>query len=201
MAGGAVLLPLLCTGCGQELDGRPQSLVFVCRSCKLAVHMAEPGKTYRLVYVRPRLDLKGERIYAPFWRMEGKVRWMTDDARKERAYAALKPLGPLFFPAFWSPKVAYHDDLTLRYALDERGLETEDRSDALLDGVRPASSLPELARYTWLSYLDRAADVTGVSVEFSPGALGYAAVPFFAQGDKLVEGVQATAFPAALFRP
>lgn len=201
MAGGAVLLPLLCASCGQELEGHAQSLVFVCRSCRSAVHMAEPGKSYRLVYVRPRVEFEGERVYAPFWRLEGRVRWTTDDARKERAYGSLKPLGPLFFPAFWSPRVAYHDDLTLRYALDERGLETEDRSDALLDGVRPASSLAELARYTWLSYLDRAADVTGVTVEFTPGALEYAAVPFFAQGDKLVEGVQAMVFPSALFRP
>ncbi len=199
MTGHALLLPLLCKRCGHELEGGAQALVFLCRSCGLAVSMGQPDRQVPLVYVRARVEAGGTRVYAPFWRLSGKASWSGARSQQDRVYSSLRPLGDLFFPAFWSPRAAYHEDITLRYALDEAGLETEERTDPILDGVRPAASLGELARVTWLSYLDRFADVTGVSLEFTPAGLQYAAVPFFIQGDRIVEGVQGTSFPGVLF--
>jgi hypothetical protein len=64
--------------------------------------------------------------------------------------------------------------------------------------MRDPSILPEMAALTWLAYLDRRADVTGVSAVFHPESLLYVGVPFFRTGASLVDGLCGVRLPASL---
>ncbi len=202
MNGDAPLLSALtCSNCGSDLEGRGSALVYVCRGCLRAKFMKKPDAVYAFRYVKPVLDLKGPVVYAPFWRCTGKLRLKADDPRKIRPYATLKPLGALYFPAFWSMRLSYFENLTIRYALLAPGtLGFGDALDApLLDGIRDPSVVTEMARLTWLAYLDRRSDVTGVDAGFEPQSLAYCAVPFYREGDSYVDGVCGVRLPGAFF--
>lgn len=192
------LLPLLCRGCGQELAGGPLALIYLCPVCREATHMAEPGRSYRLLYARAGPSFSGPRIYAPFWRITGHVTLTVDDERRRRAYQNVKPLGPLFFPAFWNPKAAYFDNLTLRYAAVQE-IDFEERQEAVLDGVRDPRTLPEMARLTWLGYLDRFADVSGQEIDYQVESVAYAALPFFRHREGFCDGVLGIQLPGGYF--
>lgn len=193
------LVPLACKGCGQELAGGPHAMVFVCMDCKEAVYMGDPGRGYRLAFVRAGLSFSGPRVYAPFWRLTGRVTLVVDDERKRRAYQNVKPLGPLYFPAFWSPQAAYFDNLTLRYAGVQERMEFEEIREPILDGVRDPETLPEMARLTWLGYLDRFSDVTGQEIEYQIESVAYAALPFFRQGEAFCDGILGIQLPRGFF--
>ena len=158
----------------------------------------EPAE-YPLVYAAARSAFPGRKVYVPFWLLEGEASWVCEDSRKARAYASARRLGALAIPAFWSPLAVYHDNLTLRYAMDPESLTFEDRDDPVLDGVRSPEILPELARLTWLAYLDRIADVTGLELQFRASSLKYAAVPFFEDGEKMLDGILGVSFPSSMF--
>ncbi len=194
---GPILIPLRCPGCGQTLEGGAQAIVFVCRTCGKAVCMDAPESAFPFRVASVRAEVRGPGVLAPFWRTRGRAAWHTEDGAKERIYSGMKPLGPLYFPAFWSPRAAYYDNMTMRYALDPP-LDADGTAEGtLLDGVRGPSALPELARLTWLAYLDRAADVTGTELTYELQGLEYVAVPFFQQDDFVVEGHLGLRLPAA----
>lgn len=199
MTAGGVLLRVSCPACGKPREGGPEALVYICRTCRKATVMGSAPADYPLVYAAPRSEIQGRRFYVPFWLVEGDAVWRCDDPVKDRAYARARRLGALAIPAFWSPLASYHDNLTLRYAMEAEPLRFEERKDPVLDGVRSPEILPELARLTWLGYLDRFADVTGVEVEFRTGAVHYAALPFFDTGEKALDGILGIAFPSAMF--
>ena len=82
-----------------------------------------------------------------------------------------------------------------RWRLD--ALVFDDAADSrLVDGIRDPSVIPEMARLTWLAYLDRFSDVTGVSADFEAQRPVYAAVPFFKDGDSFVDGLCGVRLPA-----
>ncbi len=196
-----LLSSLTCSNCGTDLDGGGSALVYVCRNCLRAKYMKRPEPVYAFRYVEPVLDLKGPVAYAPFWRCTGKLKLKADEPKKLRSYRTMKPLGALFFPAFWNIRLSYFDNLTLRYALLEAGtIRFGDSLDApLLDGIRDPAVVSEMARLTWLAYLDRRSDVTGVDAGFDLQSLAYCAVPFYREGDSYVDGVCGVRLPGVFF--
>ncbi|MGC8722518.1 MAG: hypothetical protein ACP5VF_01415 [Acidobacteriota bacterium] len=197
MSGEPLLIPLDCPRCGGELAGGERALVFLCHPCRLAVSMHRSPRPFPLLYAKPSAGAgSGETIYVPFWRLEGKASWRAPNEERRRAYDRLTPLGPLFFPAFWSPRAALYDNLTLRYALAPASIALEPGEAPVLEGVLDPADLPEMARLTWLAYLDRAGDVTGVECLFEPTGLAYVAVPFVRDGDHWVDGVLGINVPA-----
>lgn len=161
--------------------------------------MDRPEPTYPFVYLATRGV--GERpLYAPFWRVKGEVFWKTDQVEKARGYGRAKPLGALFFPAFWTPRTGHDENLTLRYGLlDAAPREAPEAEGPLLPGILDPGHLPEMARLTWMAYLDRLADVTGVEVTFRPDVVTYVAVPFLARGAFWEDGVLGLRFPSTYF--
>ena len=197
MTGEALLVPLACPRCGGELAGGGRALVFLCHPCRLAVSMHRSPRPFPLLYAKPSAGIgSGEPIYVPFWRLEGKASWRAPDEERGRVYDRLTPLGPLFFPAFWSPRAALYDNLTLRYALAPANIILAPGEAPVQEGVLDPADLPEMARLTWLAYLDRAGDVTGVEGFFEPTGLAYVAVPFIREGDHWVDGVLGINVPA-----
>ncbi len=196
---GPLLVPLCCPKCGSDLDGGPHALIFLCLPCGLAIHASDPRRPYPLSFAAPLLRQAAPDLYAPFWKVDGTFSWTTSDKQKERVYANQRPLGALFVPAFWSPKAAYYDNLTLRYALQGGPQRLDGAAGPVLDGARPPEVLGELARLTWLAYLDRAADVTGVDGRFQVDALAYAAIPFYRDGSRFLDGILGVPVPEAYF--
>jgi len=194
-----LLLPLTCKTCGQELSGGAEAFIYVCLGCGEATHMSVPDYAYRLLYVRPSPAFKGTAIFAPFWRIVGRATLTVEADKKRSAYQHVRPLGPLFFAAFWNPKAVYYDNLTLRFAQCPEKIEFDKRSDPVLAGIRDPKVLPEMARLTWLAYLDRFSDVTGVDLQFQPERLDYCAVPFFKQGSFYSDGVLGIQLPPGFF--
>jgi hypothetical protein len=196
-----LLTALTCGNCGSDLEGGGSALVYVCRNCKRAVFMKAPDKPYALRFLKPVLDRKSPLLYAPFWRCTGKLKLRAEDPRRLKPYAKVKPLGPLYFPAFWNMRLAYFDNLTLRYAqMDAGTFVFDDAADSrLMDGIRDPLVIPEMARLTWLAYLDRYSDVTGVTADFEAQRPVYTAVPFFKDGDSFVDGLCGVRLPSGFF--
>lgn len=199
MSGCPLLIPLSCPRCGGGLDGGACARVFLCRSCAIATFDADPAQVYPLRYVAAPAGLGQADLFAPFWRVAGDFAWQTADRQKQRVYENLQPLGPLLFPAFWSPKAAYYDDLTLRYARRPELLTLGPGQEPILDGMRSPKALGELARLAWLAYLDRVADITGTEGRFEVKELIYVGVPFFSRGDHFEDGVLGCSVPRSFF--
>jgi hypothetical protein len=194
-----LLRPLVCPRCGAPLEGGPRARIFLCRPCQLATYGADPAQAVPLRYVGAVKEFGAPDLHAPFWRVEGEFRWQVEDASKARVYAKLVPLGPLFFPAFTSPKTAYCDDITLRYARRPELLVPRPGDAPLLDGGRNPAVLGELSRLAWLAYLDRVADVTGVEGRFDVRALTYVGVPFCRRENHFVDAVLGIQVPEVYF--
>jgi hypothetical protein len=98
-------------------------------------------------------------------------------------------------------RLAYFDNLTLRYAqMDAGTFVFDDAADSrLMDGIRDPLVIPEMARLTWLAYLDRYSDVTGVTADFEAQRPVYTAVPFFKDGDSFVDGLCGVRLPSGFF--
>ncbi len=194
-----LLRPLLCSRCGAPLEGGARARVFLCRPCGVASYGADPSQTVPLCYVAPSKEFGAPDLHAPFWRVEGDFRWRAADPAKARTYEKMAPLGPLFFPAFTSPKTAYCDDITLRYARRPEALTLVPGDAPLLDGGRDPRVLRELSRLAWLAYLDRLADVTDVEGEFEVRALSYVGVPFCRRDNHFVDAVLGIQVPEVYF--
>jgi hypothetical protein len=194
-----LLRPLVCPRCGAPLEGGARARIFLCRPCQLATYGADPSRVVPLRYARAAKEYGTPDLHAPFWKVEGEFHWQTADASKSRVYERLAPLGPLFFPAFTSPKTAYCDDITLRYARRPELLVTFPGDAPLLDGGRNPAVLGELSRLAWLAYLDRSADVTGVEGRFEVRALSYVGVPFCRREKHFVDAVLGIQVPEVYF--
>lgn len=194
-----LLQPLVCPRCSGPLGGGPRALVFLCPQCAVATHASDLKKAYPLRYAAPVLYRAAPDLFAPFWRVEGDFSWSTRDTQKRRVYGNQRPLGALFFPAFWSPKVAYCDNLTLRYAQEGVQMRLEVGSAQVLDGLRDPQVLGELARLAWLAYMDRVADVTGVEGRFEVREITYAALPFYKDTGRYLDGILGVPVPEAYF--
>jgi len=199
MSAGALLAPLVCSRCGKDLDGGGGARIFLCRPCGLASYGADPAQVYPLRYVTATSGSGAPDLFAPFWRVAGEFSWRTEDRRKQRVYQGLQPLGPLLFPAFWNPRAAYYDDLTLLYARRPERIALRPGNEPLLDGMRHPKALDELARLAWLAYFDRSADVTGVEARFELKDLVYVGVPFFKRDGRFEDGVLGCKVPPAFF--
>ena len=199
MSGGPLLVPLVCPRCGNDLDGGGGARIFLCRPCGLVSLGADPAQVYPLRYVAAAEGAGPPDLFAPFWRVAGEFSWQTEDQRKRRAYQNLQLLGPLLFPAFWNPRAAYYDDLTLRYARRPELLVLRPGNELLLDGYRHPKALCELARLAWLAYFDRSADITGVEGRFEVKDLVYVGVPFFRREDHFEDGVLGCKVPSSFF--
>lgn len=194
-----LLLPLACPVCGHDAQGSGASKVFLCLACRRARHMGCPDRAYPFWFAKSRRT-GSPQFYAPFWRVEGSASLVVPDPAKGKIYRNMRPLGPLFFPAFWTLRAMHHENLTQRYALMEDPPERDaDAEGTVLPGVVDPDNLPAIARLTWLAYLDRVADVTGVEVSFTPASVAYVAVPFLRVGEGWEDGLLGLTFPGAYF--
>jgi len=191
-----LLLPLKCANCGAELEGGASSSIYICRNCRYAVYMKRPRERYPLVFLKARMKASGQKLYAPFWRVKGRFKISSLDKKQSRAYAHAAPLGDLFYPAFWSPKASYFQNLTLEYSAGGKQLEEEEGgSEPFVDGIRGPGPLGEVGRLNWLAYLDRKADITGVESSFEVESLAYVGIPFFRRKEGWTDGISGAGLP------
>lgn len=195
----SLLLSLRCPRCGNDMEGAGASRVYTCSPCGVARFMERPETLYPYVVLRPSRE-GVELLWAPFWRVEGDVQWQGASGEKTRFFANAKPLKALYFPAFSTLKLGQHENLTQRYALWEDPFVEEPRRELnLLPGLLDPLALPEMARLTWLAYLDRIADVTGLELLFSANRVSYAAVPFLRKGLGWEDGQIGIPYPDSYF--
>ena len=197
----SLLVPLVCPRCGGDIDAPSPSRIGLCLNCKSARFMREPSREYRLVFIEAK-EQEGAStlIYAPFWRVKGTGVIKTDDAKKLRIYQNARPLGPLYIPAFWTPKAANYENITMRYALAPDSIaEDAGATGNLLAGVLNPINLNGMATLYYLAYLDRLADVTGAGASFLVDDVAYAAVPFLKAGAGWKDGVLGLQFPGSYF--
>ncbi len=198
---GRLLVPLVCPRCGGDLEAPSPSRVGICLNCKVATFMRQPENEYHLFFIEARERRpSSEIIYAPFWLVKGSGSFNCGDDKKKRIYQNARKLGPLYFPAFWTPKAANYENLTIRYALAQESLvEDKEAHGAILAGVLDPSRLAAMAALCYAAYLDRLADVTGVEASYKVEQVAYAAVPFLKAGKGWTDGVLGVAFPGAYF--
>lgn len=193
-----LLIPLTCPRCGSDLAGGAGARIFLCTKCLRAQFMERPEVSYPVVFIQPVLAQGESLLYVPFWRVSGKASLNCPDHKKAERYKSVKALGPLMVPAYWSPRADYYEDFALRYAREpDKLIPGPEAGGTILDGVRAPATLPEIARLTWLAYLDRFADVTGVRLTFKVESTAYACVPFFREGRGYVEGIFGTSIPGS----
>lgn len=197
-----LLIPLTCPECGGDLDGGNSARIYLCRECSYALFMERPGEKYPVRYVQAHVKTASQRVYVPFWRVTGTFKASGANKKQSIGYGRIRSLGPLYFPAFWSPRLGYFDNLTLTYSKEEAKMAFEEgRDDAILDGIRDPAILAEMARLTWLGYLDRFSDVTGLEGRYEVKDILYAGVPFFPDGDHFLDGVSGVRIPKGFLPP
>jgi hypothetical protein len=197
----SLLVPLVCPRCNGDIEAPSPSRIGLCLNCKTARFMREPSREYRLVFIEAKKqEGTSNLIYAPFWRVEGSGAVRTDDEKKLRVYQNARPLGPLYIPAFWTPKAANYENITMRYALAPDAIaEDAGATGNVLAGVLNPMNLREIAVLCYLAYLDRLADVTGVEASFTVDEVAYAAVPFLKAGAGWKDGILGLQFPGPYF--
>lgn len=193
-----LLMPVSCPACSDRLRLEGEDRIALCLACRKAYYLDRNLRSYDLEYLVPRVPASPDRVYAPFWKVEGAYSF-TGTPRQQRRFAGVKPLGALYFPAFWMPRFRYFDDFTLRYALLEAPIPVEAGQDPVPGGVRDPDILGEMARLTVLGHLDRIEDVGGVKLDYAVRRVSLAAVPFFRQGDSWVDGICGIKVPLHLF--
>jgi hypothetical protein len=193
-----LLVSVTCPRCAGDLTLNREDRIALCHPCCMAYFLDRAFRSYDLEYLAPLIPANAERIYVPFWKVEGYYS-IAADSKRQRQYGHMKVLGPLFYPAFWMPRFQYFDDFTQRYALLDAPLEVEKRRDPVPGGVRNPEILPEMARLTVLAHLDRAVDVTGVDVSYEVLRISLAGVPFLRQADSWLDGICGIKVPLHLF--
>lgn len=177
----SLFVPLVCKNCGKELYGGDNSKIFFCFSCKKAFIMDNYPETIPFKVYKRNYELNGDLIYFPFYRIEGTFSITSlDNYSKMDTYSNLKPLKTLFYPAFINLRSLYSEDLTLKYALDSEKFKEEYSpiEAKIADAIVNPNNLEKVAKLYYLSYLDKAADVTNVEGEFSMTDYSIALIPF-----------------------
>lgn len=193
-----LLLPLKCSNCGAELEGGAGASIYICRKCRYALYMKRPNEKYRLVYLKAKIKASGDKLYAPFWGVKGKFTISSLDKKQRLAYKNAAPLRDLFFPAFWSPRSSYFQNATWEYSTSGKKLEEEEEvgSEPIVSGIRDPRLLGEVGRLTWLAYLDRKSDITGVESSFVIESVVYVGLPFFRNSEGWIDGISGAGLPA-----
>lgn len=195
---GGLLVAMVCPLCGKELDAGPGDRLGLCIPCQAAHFIGHAGGGYPLRYLVPAFESAGQRRFLPFWKFSGSWDIRAQPAKK-RLYARFPPRGDLFFPAFWRPALSYSADLTWRlFALPQRP-SLRPGEDSVPGGVRSPEVIPEMARLSLLSYLDRIADVEGVELDVSESSLEYIGYPFWGDCGGWTDGLLGVRFPPTLF--
>ncbi|MCX7830571.1 MAG: hypothetical protein N2445_05885, partial [Acidobacteria bacterium] len=190
----SLFVPLNCSNCGKDLSGGDNSIVFFCLSCKKAFIMEKLKEPLQLKVYKSKFDFDGQLIYFPFYRIEGSFSYFSEDAFKVKAFSNLAPLGALYYPAFMNLRNLYSEDLTLKYALkgDEFIEDDYPKECKIVDVLVSPKNLEKVAKLFYLSYLDKAADVTNVKVEFLLRSFIFALIPFEKKGDEYRELILGT---------
>ena len=190
----SLFAPLKCNRCGNELKGGKNSEVYLCLNCRVAFIMTSYPSSLPLIIIKENFSATGTLFYAPFYKMVGEFSIKTDDKKKMDAYSRLKTLGPLYYGAFYNLKGLYSDDLTIKYALaeDKIGESDEIKNYKLIDAFITPVHLEKIGRLIYLSYLDKAADITGVDVQYKLNSIFYALIPFERNDNHLKELILGT---------
>jgi len=191
-----LFVPLVCSKCGKEIIGGDNSSVFFCLNCKSGFIMENYPQSLPLKIYKNNFKCEGDLIYFPFYKIEGDFTIYSEDSHKMNSYSNLKKLGALFYPAFTNFRSLYSDDLTLKYALQSDSFIEDDypkEATNIIDVLVAPKNLEKVAKLFCLSYLDKAADVTNVEVEFSLKSVEFALIPFEKKGDEYRELILATA--------
>jgi hypothetical protein len=194
---GPLLVPLACPFCGADLASGPGDRIGLCLPCGKAFVLGSEMRHYPVGVVEPALRMAGRPRLLPFWKMNATWAIRIEESRA-RYYDSFPDRGSLLFPAFWSPRLAYHGDLTWRFLTQSRPLEMTPPEGPFLGGVRSPGVIPEMGRLAVLSYLDRIADVGNVVLELTVQGIEYVGIPFWRDGDGWVDGIFGLRFPGSL---
>ncbi|SPF44483.1 conserved hypothetical protein [Syntrophobacter sp. SbD1] len=127
-------LPMVCPGCGWDLEGEKNSLVHLCRHCTTV--WQSNGSSFESVKFAFPAAKNGANtgVYLPFWRLDASVTGL-----QLRSYADLMRLANLpkviqnvweqQKPYFWVPAFKVHPDLFLRLLKSLTTLQPEPESD------------------------------------------------------------------------
>ncbi|NMB99811.1 MAG: hypothetical protein GYA35_05960 [Thermoanaerobaculaceae bacterium] len=189
-----LFIPLVCSRCGKELLGGDNSIIFFCLECKIGFIMENYPESLPLKIYKKNFNCEGELIYFPFYKIEGDFSFFSEDSHKTNSYSNLKKLGALFYPAFINLRSLYSEDLTLKYALQPYSFVEDNypKEAVIIDVLVAPKNLEKIAKLFYLSYFDRAADVTNVEVDFTLKTVDFALIPFEKKGDEYRELILGT---------
>lgn len=176
----SLFVPLKCNICGNEIAGGDNSRIFVCLYCKVAYIMEKYPETIPLKIYKSNFICEGELFYFPFYKLLGDFTFFSNDTKKMTSYSKLKPLGSIFYPAFTNLRSLYSEDLTLKYTLSSENFIEDNfvENAKIVDAFLLPQNLEKIATLFYLSYLDKAADVTNVEVNFRLSSLYFSLIPF-----------------------
>lgn len=197
-SGGPLLIPMVCPHCGKDLEAGPGDRVGLCMSCRRAHFLGGAGGSFPLMYFHPVSGGTGKPKFLPFWKLEASWEIRCEPV-KARAYSRFPARGTLVFPAFWRPSPTYSADLTWRLFGLAQLPPLGPGEEPLPGGVRSPEVIPEMARLSLLSYMDRLADVDGVDLRIAVGSLEYVGYPFWGDPEGWMDGILGVRFPSALF--
>ena len=113
-------LPMLCPGCGWDLEGEKNALVLLCRNCNSA-WQASPGDNFEQVAFAFTSIIDDGSLYLPFWRIRAEIsgvslRSYADLVRLANLPKAIQSQWEEHPLAFWIPAFKIQPQLFLRLA-------------------------------------------------------------------------------------
>jgi hypothetical protein len=142
-------LPMMCPGCGWDLEGEKNSLVLFCRNCTTAWQSRGSGfEGVKFAFPKAK-NGRDAAVYLPFWRLDANVtglqlRSYADLVRLANLPRAIQNVWEQKKPYFWVPAFNVHPTLFLRLLRSLTILQPEPESSTSppKSGILPVTIPP-----------------------------------------------------------
>lgn len=188
------LHPLICPKCGNPVDGHDRDSIFVCKGCKLSFNI-KTKEQFAVKLLKP-LIKENPAMFLPFWYFNVEPDLTSNDPKKINQYKAGTIPSSLTYPAFLFLRYTYFENLPILLGRKFSECEEFGSISKLAGGRRDHSTVKSQIQYTILSYLDRIADIKGVTLKINIMETLYIGVPFSSpSGGKIKELITGATFP------
>ncbi len=191
------VLSLRCPGCGGMLHGLPQDVVFWCDGCgKLyevvqGVFLERVGSVARAVQ-----PAAGSPFHLPVWAFRVEVVWQWQDPERAATAHHIAVFDWVYVTGFALHNAFYFGDPGVIFTQKRVALEAAETAP-ILGCTRGLEEARAYIEPHLLTIMDRRVDVTGLKIASTIGEAVLWGIPFFDEGESLLDGIVGLRIPAA----
>ena len=190
------VVQLRCPECSGTLHGSPQAVLFWCQGCGALVEVEQGCLVRRRRQTaQPSLPASGRLCHLPMWAFRVRASWDWPDPAM-KATQLWQPPDWVYVTAFAVSNAFYFGDPGLIFTQKRVELATTEPAP-LIGGTRGLGDAKAFIEFHILSILDRRVDVTGVEFGCAIDDALLWGIPYYDDGDALVDGILGLRMPGA----